>query len=89
MHQKFNPFALKHLHKDVDYILSHISLRKGDLYGKVLKNLMLYGTDRAAGCYQCLSVTHMDVTAADNASQRCGVNIVSTDTHQSFILFIS
>lgn len=37
---------------------------------------------RAAGCYQSLSMTHIDVTAADDASQRCSVNTVSTDTHQ-------
>jgi len=28
-----NPFALKHLHKDVDYLWSHISLRKGIFMG--------------------------------------------------------
>ncbi len=27
-------------------------------------------------------MTHMDVTALDDASQRCGGNTVSTDSHQ-------
>ncbi len=52
MHQKFklndadfHPFELQQLNKDADYLLSHISLRKQNLHGKVLKNLMLHGTD--------------------------------------------
>lgn len=58
MHQKFNPFAMKQLHEDVDDLLSHISLRKLNLYGKVLKNLMLYGTDTES-C-RMLSVSQYD-----------------------------